>query len=124
MIKLCDGARAWGKIANIAGEAKDAARGAKGALGRGSTADLSKGTTVARNLREQLAVEQAASSPTLGTKLPIKMTDKRWPGSEGWVKMQQVIQSDGREGPINIHYVYNEVTGAIDDFKVVLPGPR
>jgi hypothetical protein len=35
-------------------------------LGRGSTADLAKGTTLPRNLREQLGVEQAMSRPGAG----------------------------------------------------------
>jgi hypothetical protein len=34
--------------------------------------------------------------------------------------MQQVIRPGGE--PINIHYLLNEVTGAIDDFKIILPG--
>ena len=86
-------------------------------LGRGSTAKLSKGTTLPSNLRESKAVEQAMSNPGAGTQLPLKMTDPRWPASDGWVKMQQVIQSGGREGPINVHYLMNKATGAIDDFK-------
>jgi hypothetical protein len=90
----------------------------------GSTANLSKGTTLARNLREQLAIKQALSNPTAGSQLPLKMTDPRWPASQGWVKMQQVIQSGGREGPINTHYLYNTITGAVDDAKIVLPGAR
>ena len=100
-----------------------AARGAA-VLGRGSTASLAKGTTVARNLRESLAVEQAMASPTAGRELALRMTDPRWPASEGWVKMQQVIQSGGREGATNVHYLLNKVTGAIDDFKIVLQGAR
>jgi len=108
--------------AGLTGESR-AARGAQ-ALGRGSTANLSRGTTLARNLREQLAVEQAMANPAAGRQLGLRMTDPRWPGSEGWVKMQQVIQSGGREGPINVHYLLNRTTGAIDDFKIVLPGPR
>ena len=48
------------------------------------------------------------------------LTDPRWPGSEGWVKMQQVIKLGGK--PINVHYLLNETTGTIDDFKIVLPG--
>lgn len=74
------------------------------------------------DLREQLAIEQAMGSAAQGSKLPIRMTDPRWPASEGWVKMQQVIQPGGE--PINVHYLLNEATGAIDDFKIVLPGPR
>ncbi|MGA2137037.1 MAG: RHS repeat-associated core domain-containing protein [Bryobacteraceae bacterium] len=103
-------------------------------LGKGSTADLAKGTTLPRNLREQLAVEQATSDPDAGTVLPLKMNDPRWPGSDGWVKMQQVVQPVGGEtpgvglesasDPITVHYVKNLNTGQIDDFKIVLPGPR
>ena len=48
----------------------------------------------------------------------------RWPASDGWVKMQQMVQPGGREGPINVDYLLNRTTGAIDDFKNVLPGPR
>jgi len=59
---------------------------------------------------------------TAGRKLPIEMTDPRWPASEGWVKMQQVV--DAGNGPVNVHYVYNEVTGAVPDAKIVLPGAR
>jgi hypothetical protein len=92
--------------------------------GRGSTAALSKGTTAARNLREQLAIEQAMRNPAAGRALDLKMTDPRWPASEGWVKMQQMVQSGGREGPINVHYLLNTATGAIDDFKIVLQGAR
>jgi RHS repeat-associated protein len=104
--------------------AAGAAENAGAALGRGSTANLSKGTTLPRNLREQLAVEQATKASQAGSQLPIKMTDPRWPASDGWVKMQQVINSGGREGPINVHYVRNTITGAVDDFKVVVPGAR
>ncbi len=94
------------------------------ALGRGSTANLSKGTTLPRNIREQSAVDEAIANPRGGNRVPLKMTDPRWPGSDGWVKMQQVIESGGREGPINVHYLFNETTGEVDDFKIVLPGAR
>ena len=88
----------------------------------GSTADLAKGTTIARNLREQLAIEQAMSRPAAGQVLPIKMTDPRWPASDGWVKMQQMIKPGGE--PINVHYLQNTATGAVDDIKIVIPGAR
>jgi hypothetical protein len=52
------------------------------------------------------------------------MGDPRWPGSEGWVKMQQVIQPKGGGGLINVHYVYNPATGEVADPKIVLPGMR
>lgn len=94
-------------------------------LGRGSTASLRNGTTLARNLREQLAIEQAIANPLGGRQIrSIIMNDSRWLASDGWVKMEQVIQSGGREGPTIVHYVYNTITGAIDDFKIVLSGSR
>jgi RHS repeat-associated protein len=89
---------------------------------KGSTANLSKGTTLPRNLREQMAAQQAAANPAAGTKLNLNMTDPRWPGSSGWQKMQQVIQPGG--DPINVHYTYNPLTGEVDDLKIVLPGAR
>ena len=80
--------------------------------GRGNT-----GRTVPDTLNEQMAMNQVQSNPLEGaTKVPLEMTDPRWPASEGWVKMQSVIQNaDGIK--TTIHYVYNEITGAFDDFK-------
>ncbi len=80
--------------------------------GRGST-----GRTLPNTLNEQMAMHQVQSNPLEGaTKVPIEMTDPRWPASEGWVKMQSVVEhSDGTKTVI--HYVYNEITGAFDDFK-------
>ncbi|MBR9803382.1 hypothetical protein GYB59_17585 [bacterium] len=86
---------------------------------------MAPGTTLPRNLRERLAVEEVISRPTAVTQVRrITMTDPRWLASDGWVKMQQIAQSGGREGPINVHYVYNTVTGQTDDLKIVLPGVR
>ena len=93
-------------------------------LGRGSTARLSSGTTLARNLREQLAIDQVISHSTAGRVLGITMTDPRWPASDRWVKMSQRVYSGGREGPIEVHYVRNTITGALDDLKIILPGAR
>lgn len=42
---------------------------------------------------------------------PIIMTDSRWPASKGWVKMSNNVNG------IEIHFVYNKITGAFDDFK-------
>jgi filamentous hemagglutinin len=79
------------------------ASGSQGSTGRGP-----------QNLKEQLAVEQARADPETGTVVPLKggMQDPRWPGNQGWVKMRQNI--DG----VEIHYVRNTITGAVDDFKV------
>ena len=80
--------------------------------GRGNT-----GRNCPNTLNEQMAMHQVQSNPLEGaTKVPIEMTDPRWPASEGWVKMQSVVHnSDGTT--IIIHYAYNEITGAFDDFK-------
>jgi filamentous hemagglutinin len=58
-------------------------------------------------------MKQAMSNPTAGARIPITMSDPRWPASAGWVKMTPNING------IEIHYVYNTVTGATDDFKFV-----
>lgn len=51
------------------------------------------------------------SNPAAGRQLPIKMTDPRWPASDGWVKMSQNVNG------VEIHYVLNTRTGEVDDFK-------
>ncbi|MHC2148959.1 hypothetical protein ACVI9W_004941 [Pseudomonas sp. 210_17 TE3656] len=76
-------------------------------LGLGST-----GRSTPANLNEKLAMEQAMSNPTAGRPLPVPMTDPRWPAADGWVKSAQNING------IEIHYVRNSKTGAIDDFKL------
>ena len=92
-------------------------------LFRGSTANLSKGTTLPRNLREQLAIEQAMSDPHGGLAIPeLIINDRRW--GKVWVKMQQKLDPGGGGGPINVHYLWNRFNGALDDFKIVLPGSR
>lgn len=83
-----------------------------------------KGTNILKNLQEQFGIEQAIANPSAGRELPLSMSDPRWPASEGWVKVQQIFQPGGREGPIVVHYVLNQTTGALDDFKVVLLGPK
>jgi RHS repeat-associated protein len=76
-------------------------------LGLGST-----GRAVAADLREQLAMEEVMADPK-GTKLPLQMNDQRWPGSQGWVKMSQTVNG------VEIHWVENTITGAVDDFKFI-----
>ncbi|GEM_PF-194323 len=76
-------------------------------LGRGN----SRGGHQPETLSEQLAVEQAISNPQAGRTLDIPITDSRWP-EEGWVKKAQNING------VEVHYVYNQNTGEIDDFKI------
>ncbi|KAF1084288.1 tRNA(Glu)-specific nuclease WapA precursor [Sporotomaculum syntrophicum] len=107
-----------GKVKVLKGAGKVVSRGTPktdvNILGRGST-----GRTVANNLNEQLAMKEVMSNPLENaTKVPLKngMTDSRWLGTDGWAKMQRVITtSDGKN--ITIHFNYNEITGAFDDFK-------
>ncbi len=77
-------------------------------LGLGST-----GRTVPNSLNEQLAMLQTMSNPEAGTVVPLRkgMTDSRWLSSDGWVKMTQNVNG------VEIHYVRNTKTGAVDDFK-------
>ncbi len=80
--------------------------------GRGIT-----GRIIPNSLEEQMAMEQVKSNPLSAAKeLPLKLGDDRWPALEGWVKMQSVVKnSDGSQTVI--HFLYNKVTGAFDDFK-------
>jgi filamentous hemagglutinin len=55
-------------------------------------------------------MEEVMADPK-GTKLPLQMNDQRWPGSQGWVKMSQTVNG------VEIHWVENTITGAVDDFK-------
>ena len=63
-------------------------------------------------------MDEVKSNPSIGTPLTkITMNDPRWPSSEGWVKMQQIVPT--REKNICIHYVYNHTLNMYDDFKFV-----
>jgi len=78
-----------------------------GILGRGST-----GRAIPETLEEYYALESVMADPSLGEVIEdIVMSDPRWPASEGWVKCRVKV------GDSFIHYVYNTVTKAIDDFK-------
>ena len=79
---------------------------------RGST-----GRTEPKNLVEKLAMEQVKSNPSAGHHIKITMKDPRWPASEGWIKMQQIVPTSEKD--IKIHYVYNQIIKIFDDFKFV-----
>ncbi|TYQ15496.1 UNVERIFIED_CONTAM: RHS repeat-associated protein [Acetivibrio alkalicellulosi] len=75
------------------------------------------GRVLPNNLNEQMAMEQVLSNPLKGaTQLPIKMTDPRWLDADGWVKMQNIVETSNGSR-VNIHFVYNKITGVVDDFK-------
>ncbi len=72
------------------------------------------------NLKEKLAMEQTMSEPLAGKRLPVNMTDSRWMGTEGWIKMQRTFNFyDGSN--TTIHYVLNQERHLIDDFNFVFP---
>ena len=78
-------------------------------LGLGST-----GRNVAKNLQEQLAMEEIMSHPSSGIILIKHINDSRW---NGWSKM-----SNKKAHGIEIHYTAlwkNNKIVAIDDFKFV-----
>jgi len=79
---------------------------------RGST-----GRIIANDLNEQLAMQQVKSNPLFrATEILIPMNDSRWLGTDGWVKMQNIVKlSDGTQ--INIYFVYNKVLNLVDDIK-------
>lgn len=58
------------------------------------------------------------SDPKKGRALPFKLKDKTWHHSEGWIKIEKLVKSNNGK-TINIHYVRNENTGEMDDFKVI-----
>lgn len=77
-------------------------------LGKGST-----GRTVPNSLNEQIAMKEVLSNPLNGAKelKSVTMNDTRWPVEDGWVKMSKNVNG------IEIHFVHNTKTGALDDFK-------
>lgn len=85
---------------------KDFAATNNAPLGLGST-----GRAVPNSLQEQLALQQAMSNPAAGVQLRIPLGDSRWPAADGWVKMSQNVNG------VEIHYVRNVNSGAVDDFK-------
>ena len=69
-----------------------------------------------KDLTEKLVLDEVKADPLSGTPIKsITMGDKRWPASDGWIKMQKIV--DTSEGKINVHYVMNTKLGLIDDFK-------
>ncbi len=59
-------------------------------------------------------MKKVISDPLKDAKqLNITMNDPRWLASDGWVKMARNI------GGIEIHFVYNTITGLFDDPKFV-----
>jgi filamentous hemagglutinin len=55
-------------------------------------------------------MEEVMSDPQ-GIDTGLKMNDARWPSNQGWVKMRQNVNG------VEVHWVENTITGAVDDFK-------
>ena len=73
---------------------------------RGSTGRTTPGGT-----NESRAMTYVQENAGYGNQLSTIMNDSRWPAEDGWVKMEQTVNG------IEVHYVYNTVTGVSDDFK-------
>ncbi|MFZ0639191.1 MAG: hypothetical protein WAN33_07655 [Candidatus Acidiferrales bacterium] len=59
-------------------------------------------------------MQQAKSNPQAGIHLTnVSMNDPRWSASQGWIKMSQNING------VEIHYNFNTITGATDDWKFI-----
>lgn len=72
----------------------------------------STGRTTARNLKEQLAMQQVKSNPLSGAKtISTNLNDARWSSSNGWVKMANNVNG------VEIHFNYNETLNLFADFK-------
>ncbi|SMD23507.1 hypothetical protein [Kibdelosporangium aridum] len=67
-------------------------------------------------INEKIAMDEVMYDPKAGEVLPITLKDPRWPAKDGWVKMAQEVNG------VRIHYLFNEVTGHYDDFKVKAVG--
>ena len=95
-------------VANTTDDAANAGQGSR-----------STGRTEANTLNEQFAMEQVMSNPMEGATVlkKVVLNDPRWPATDGWVKMQNIVVTS--EGKIIIHFNYNTNTGATADFKFV-----
>ncbi len=74
-------------------------------LGRKST-----GRSTPRNLAEQIVMREVKANPKAGKLILKELLDQTW-SEPGWVKLKQRING------IEIHYLYNEILNAVDDFK-------
>jgi|GEM_PF-2010551 hypothetical protein len=75
----------------------------------------STGRVSATCLEEELFMQEVMSDPLYNASTTsVVMGDTRWPATDGWVKMQRISS-----GGINIHFLYNTMTGEFADFKFV-----
>lgn len=71
----------------------------------------STGRTSAGGANERRAMDLVQEFPEYGNQLPTVMKDPRWPAGDGWVKMEQTVDS------VEVHYVWNTRTREAADFK-------
>jgi hypothetical protein len=81
----------------------------------------SRGSTARREHTEweEELLQEVRANPEGGTELwRVPQTDARWPREDGWIKMEQTVDD------VDIHYQYQQGTGAVDDLKVkdFIPG--
>ena len=78
----------------------------------------STGRTVANNEIEENAMKKAKENPRAGYVLKtVNMGDPRWPGRDGWFKMEQIIETPEQDDFIIVHYVHKDNSCLFDDFK-------
>lgn len=87
-------------------------------LGRGSTINPREGRFGPRTPEEGFALEEAMLNPAEAKILTTKLADPRWSLKDGWRKMEKEVVKSGKR--IVVHYVYNESTDEMDDFKIVV----
>ncbi|CAM4910842.1 unnamed protein product [Rotaria socialis] len=76
------------------------------------------GRTEPKNLNEQIAMKAAKADAANGETLKnIVLRDARWSPEGGWVKKQYLHRSLDKSTNIEIHYVFNTLTGEALDFK-------
>jgi hypothetical protein len=68
------------------------------------------------NEAERIAMEKVMDDPLNGAvKKNLILGDDRWPSYDGWVKMERIVNVNGRS--IKIHFNFSDILWAVDDFK-------
>lgn len=85
-----------------------------------TTSKGSTGRSIAYNQAEEKAMQLAKDNPTGYILKTVQMGDKRWPGKDGWLKMEQIVEVQTEKGYsefVIIHYVHKDNSCLFDDFK-------
>ncbi|EBF5187279.1 hypothetical protein FH022_15120 [Listeria monocytogenes] len=86
-------------------------------ISRGSSANLADWSWLPSTPTELIMAGTVLLTPSVGYDTGIILGDLRWPASEGWKKMEYVVESSARIKYV-LHYNYNINTGCVDDIKV------